>query len=161
MNPTPNLTTHRADSCRIKQHIALKVLAADAYGYIDNTGEWQSKAHTFEREILQSIDSIRSDHPGRKHLPSFLTTLSILGLMGPMLVLSSESWVGASTSSARNGNLPGFPPQSCDRSRPSYSPPWTSYTASAGSSTQVTYSAQPVPLPVLTTQRHQIDEYFA
>ncbi|KAL8686214.1 MAG: hypothetical protein Q9218_007264 [Villophora microphyllina] len=81
-------TVWLAKDAKMNRHIALKIMSADACGYYDEDYRWQARQTTFEREILQDIDKIKSDHPGRKYLPRLLDHFEHIGPHGthPCLV---------------------------------------------------------------------------
>ena len=60
-------TVWLAKDTNISNHVALKILIAAAYDE-----RWQSRPITFENEVLQHINHVRSDHPGRNHVSKLL-----------------------------------------------------------------------------------------
>ncbi|KAL8728714.1 MAG: hypothetical protein Q9166_005201 [cf. Caloplaca sp. 2 TL-2023] len=96
-------TVWLARDAHIGRHVALKILVADAFGFYDEKKQWHSQPRTFENEILQDIDSVHSDHPGRKHIPKLLDEFEHTGphgthvclifqLMGRTLDTFSAQW---------------------------------------------------------------------
>ncbi|KAL8870196.1 MAG: hypothetical protein Q9174_003707 [Haloplaca sp. 1 TL-2023] len=77
-----NSTVWLAKDKSAKQHVALKIISAGCHGYFHESGHWHAKTHTFELEILQSIASTKSDHPGRKHIPQLLNHFKHVGPHG-------------------------------------------------------------------------------
>ena len=60
-------TVWLANDTKINAHVTLKILIAAAYD--EGT---RSQPITFENEVLQHINHVRSDHPGHKHVSKLL-----------------------------------------------------------------------------------------
>ncbi|KAL8773545.1 MAG: hypothetical protein Q9209_001650 [Squamulea sp. 1 TL-2023] len=75
-------TVWLAKDMRVAKYVALKLLVADAFGFYDNKKQWQPQPRTFENEILKHVNSVQSDHPGRKHIPKLLEQFEHTGPHG-------------------------------------------------------------------------------